>query len=81
MEQLLFSSYCASVAGMAYYAGKSKLQDDFEKEIKDLREFDFNNEDLRDSTGAPDKRAIVLANLTLLESEKASEDDQVLFQR
>ena len=73
---------------MGIYAAKSKLQDDLEREIKDLREFDFNSEQLKDvATGS--KKAIVLAKYTQPETEQQPEGaeaqkevlDKVLLQR
>jgi len=59
---MLFGSYCVSVAGMVYFVTRIKLMDDFEKDIRDIREFDFHNEKLREESGKyGDKRAIVLA--------------------
>lgn len=44
MDSLVFTAYLGSLAAMGLYAVRSKLQDDLEREIKDLREFDFNSE-------------------------------------
>jgi len=60
LNTALFGAYCGSMMGMAYCAVKMKMMDDFEREIREYREFDFENEKLRDE---PLKKAIVLAKI------------------
>jgi len=72
LNSALFGAYCCSVVGMAYCAVKLKLMDDMEKEIREYREFDFENEKLRDE---PLKKAIVMATI----KQQPSEEDKILF--
>jgi hypothetical protein len=37
----LFASYAFGVGAIGYNMARVKLQDDFEREIRDLREYDF----------------------------------------
>lgn len=75
LNSLLFGAYCASIGGLAVQAAKIKMMDDFEKEVRTYREFDFNNEKLRDDKH---KKAIVLATY---KHEGPLEEDKVLFHR
>jgi hypothetical protein len=60
LNSILFGSYCTTLATMGYFLGKIKLIDDKEREIRDLREFEFANEKLREGN-SKDKKAIVMA--------------------
>ena len=54
------------------------MMDDFERQIRDLREFDFHNEELRQETDKKKQRAIVLAHY---DTSKPTEKDTILFQK
>ena len=47
LNSILFGSYCGAFAGLCYNTIKIKQQDDWEREIKEYREYDFENEKLK----------------------------------
>jgi hypothetical protein len=47
LNSLLFGTYSLSIGAIVYNIAKTKLQDDFETEIRSYREYDFNNEKLK----------------------------------
>ena len=47
LNSLLFGAYAFSMGAMAYNAARIKFQDDFEREIKEYREYEFENEKLK----------------------------------
>ena len=72
LNSVLFGSYCMSLAGLGYLAVKAKLMDDWEREIKDLREFNYEDEQLREGKG----KAVILAKI---KQEVAEGSDGVLL--
>ena len=44
LNSALFGTYCVSVGAIVYNTVRIKWQDDFSREIKDYREYDFNHE-------------------------------------
>ena len=47
LNSILFGTYSLSIGAICYNIAKSKLQDDFETEIRAYREYDYNNEKLK----------------------------------
>ena len=58
LNSVLFGSYCVSMAAVAMFQIKQKQIDDFEREIKEYREFEYEHETLATDNR---KKAIVLA--------------------
>ena len=56
----LFTGYAFGVSSIVYNIAKIKLQDDFEREIRDLREYDYTNELINAEKDLPVK-CIILA--------------------
>jgi len=61
LNTLAFGSYCTALAAMCYNLHKAKEQDDFEREIKEYREYDFEHETIRNIKDNETQKAIVLA--------------------
>ena len=59
LNSVLFGSYCMTLGGLGYLAVKAKMMDDWEREIKDMREFNYEDETLREGKG----KAMVLAKI------------------
>lgn len=74
LNSVLFGSYCVTLGGLGYLAVKTKLMDDWEREIKDMREFNYEDEALREGTG----KAVVLAKV---KQEIGEGQDGVLLKR
>ena len=49
----LFAGYSFGVSAIAYNLARIKLQDDFERELRDLREYDIANETIKVSKDLP----------------------------
>lgn len=64
----LFAGYSFGLGAMIYNLGRIKLQDDFETEIKALREYDISNETINAEKDLP-------VNCMLLIKYKPNEDD------
>jgi len=47
LNSILFGTYSFSIGAIIYNIAKIKLQDDFESEIRQYREYDYNNETLK----------------------------------
>jgi hypothetical protein len=47
LNSILFGTYCISLGAMGYNIGRMKLMDDQEREIKEYREYDFENEKVK----------------------------------
>ena len=62
LTNVIFGSYCVGLGAISYNLYRIKMMDDFERQIRDLREFDFHNEELRQETDKKKQRAIVLAH-------------------
>ena len=59
----LFTGYTFGISAMGYNIVKMKLQDDFENDIRALREYDFQNEPINFEKDLPIK-CIILAKYT-----------------
>ena len=64
MDTVLAAAYFMTVGGMGWNLIKIKLQNDYESEIKDYREYDLSHERIKIGTDKidPDGKYIVLAN-------------------
>jgi hypothetical protein len=47
LNSVLFGSYLVSCGAIIRNMAKMKYQDDFERDIKEYREYDFHNETIR----------------------------------
>jgi hypothetical protein len=56
----LFAGYAFGVGSIVYNISRIKLMDDFEREIRDLREYDYQNETINADKDLPIK-CIILA--------------------
>jgi hypothetical protein len=62
LDSLLTASYGLAVAAMAYNTAKIKFQDDFEREVRDYREYDYANETLsREKLEGAATKCVILA--------------------
>ena len=73
LNSLLFGSYCFSIGAIGYNLAKQKLMDDFERDIKEYREYDFENEKIKVDKEA---KCIILAKYKAKKEEAA-----VLYQK
>jgi hypothetical protein len=48
ITSLLFTGYTFGVGAIVYNIARTKLQDDFENDIRKLREYDFHHETIDD---------------------------------
>ena len=63
MESVIFASYLLSLSAISVNLIRAKLQDDFENELKDLREYDLSYEKIKIGVDRiDDGKFIVLAN-------------------
>ena len=75
-DSLLFASYTLAVSGMAYNTAQIKYQDDFEREVREYREYDYANETLRREKLDGAAKCIVLAKYhdhQMVEAKKMEE--------
>lgn len=56
----LFAGYAFGVGAIVYNLSRTKLQDDFENDIRSLREYDFSHEPINTEKDLPVK-CIILA--------------------
>ncbi len=56
----LFTGYAFGVSSIVYNMARIKLQDDFEREVRDLREYDYGHEHINAEKDLPIK-CIILA--------------------
>lgn len=68
----LFTGYAFGVGSIAYNLAKAKLQDDFESDIRKLREYDFSHEVINTEKDLPIK-CIILAKYNPADNPKAVE--------
>ena len=61
MDQILFASYLLSLSAITINLVRAKLQDDFETELKEHREYDLSYEKIDSDRINPQKKYIVLA--------------------
>lgn len=63
LNSILFGTYSLSIGAIIYNLAKIKLQDDFESEIRQYREYDYNNEKLKkqDFLKGKETKCIILA--------------------
>ncbi len=69
----LFAGYSFGVGAIIYNLSKIKLQDDFEREIRDLREYDIQNEMIKAEKDLP-------ANCMVLAKYIPSDNPHIKFQ-
>ena len=64
MDSFIFASYLLSLSAITVNLVRAKLQDDFENELKELREYDLSYEKIKVGVDKidPDGKYIVLAN-------------------
>ena len=64
MDHVLFASYLLSLSAITVNLIRAKLQDDFENDLKDLREYDVSYEKIKVGVDRldPDGKFIVLVN-------------------
>ena len=64
MDHVLFASYLLSLSAITINLVRAKLQDDFENDLKDLREYDLSYEKIKVGVDSldPDGKFIVLVN-------------------
>ena len=64
MDTILFASYVLSLSAITVNLIRAKLQDDFEAELKTLREYDLSHEKIKVGTDKidPNGKYIILAN-------------------
>ena len=77
LNTLLFGSYCGAMGVMAYHASLINEIDHFDRDIKEYREYDFENEKVKKPDHSKEVKAIVLAQY----ADSAATEDKVLFQR
>jgi len=80
LDSLLFGTYACSVGVMAYHTAQIKYQDDFEREIKDYREYDYANETLKRERFSGPTNCIILAKYIdrqMQEMQKIEEDGKM----
>ena len=87
INSLLFGTYSLSIGAIIYNIAKTKLQDDFENEIRQYREYDYNNEKLKKEQfqSGKESKCIILAKYKdpYLHQENQNIEDQkkILFER
>ena len=79
LNSVLFGSYLVSCGAIINNMAKMKYQDDFEREIKDYREYDFNHEKIKKEIFQKPSKAIILAKY--FEDINKEGEDKVLFQK
>ena len=47
LDSVIFSSYCMAVGAMGYNFAQIKFNDDFQRDISEYREYDYENETLK----------------------------------
>ena len=63
MESVIFASYILSLSAISVNLIRAKLQDDFENELKDLREYDLSYEKIKLGVDKIEEgKFVVLAN-------------------
>ena len=53
LTNCLFAGYALGVSGIVYNLGRTKLSNDFESDIRALREYDFSNERINPEKDLP----------------------------
>jgi len=61
LNSVLFGTYCVSIGAIVYNFSRIKYQDDYEREIKEYREYEFENEKLKKQHFEKDVKCIILA--------------------
>ena len=60
LNSVLFGTYCFSIGAIIYNLNRIKMQDDYEREIKEYREYEFENEKLKKEHFQKDVKCIIL---------------------
>ena len=79
LNSALFASYCATLGLLGYNVVKSKLIDDFDRELREYREYDFSHEKLKKDQFQKNKEVncIILAKY----QSQDQQEDRVLLER
>ena len=81
LNSVLFGSYLVSCGAIVNNMAKMKYQDDFEREIKEYREYDFNNEKIKKEIFDKSNTAKCIILAKYFEDIDKEGDDKVLFQK
>ena len=81
LNSVLFGSYLVSCGAIVNNMTKMKYQDDFEREIKEYREYDFNNEKIKKEIFDKSNTAKCIILAKYFEDIDKEGDDKVLFQK
>ena len=81
LNSVLVGSYLLSCGSIVNNMKKMKYQDDFEREIKDYREYDYDNEKIKEEIFGKSNSAKCIILDKYFEDIDKDGDDKVLFQK